>query len=104
MPIGQIDYATIQRTTDVETYKHQEETKPVMDQQNIQVQVEQRADDLRHQVLDPQNSRRMENDSDAKEEGHGKYTQQKGHVREKKILHDQGRVIRKQRASFDMKI
>ena len=39
MAIGPIDYAMIQRTNDVEMYKMQEETKPFVDQQNIQVQV-----------------------------------------------------------------
>ena len=39
MAIAPINYATIQRTADIETFKNQQDTKPMVDQQNIQVQV-----------------------------------------------------------------
>lgn len=38
MAIAPINYATIQRTADIETFKNQQDTKPMVDQQNIQVQ------------------------------------------------------------------
>jgi hypothetical protein len=105
MPIGQINFATIQRTTDVEQYRHQEEAKPLVDQQNIQGQVEQRVDHLQHQVLDPHNSDRAEDDADPREEGKGEYYARKG-TRKKKITqqHDEGRVIKKHATSIDIKI
>ena len=37
MAIAPINYATIQRTADIETFKNQQDTKPMVDQQNIQV-------------------------------------------------------------------
>jgi hypothetical protein len=105
MPIGQINFATIQRTTDIEQYRHQEEAKPLVDQQNIQGQVEQRVDHLQHKVLDPHDSDRAENDDDPRDEGKGGYSAQKG-TRKKKTMqqHDEGRVIKKRAGSIDIKI
>jgi hypothetical protein len=105
MPIGQINFATIQRTVDVEQYKQQEETKPFVDQQNIQGQVEQHVDALHHQVLDPHDSNRTDNEADAREEGKGQYTARQG-AKKKKVppQHDEGRVIRKGGAGIDIKI
>ena len=68
MPIGQINYAMIQRTTDVEAFKHQEEAKPMVDQQNIQTVVKKHEEALRHQVIKKDDSNRAENHADAKED------------------------------------
>ena len=40
----------IQRTDDVGQIKHQQDAKPMMDQQNIQMQVNKREDHLAHKV------------------------------------------------------
>ena len=103
MAIGPIDMAMIQRTNDVEMYKLQEDAKPVVDQQNIQMQVNQRADVLRHQVIQSQNSDKTKNDADAREEGHGQYRASSS--KRKKAAADKGRVIRKSDTfGFDIKI
>lgn len=95
--------AMIQRTNDVEMYKLQEEAKPLVDQQNIQVQVDQREDVLSHQVIQSQNSDKAKNDADAKEEGRGQY--HAGSAKRKKQVADKGRVIRKSDiGGFDIKI
>ena len=100
MAIGPIDMAMIQRTNDVEMYKLQEDAKPVVDQQNIQMQVDQREDVLSHQVIHSQNSDKAKNDADAREEGHGQYRSKR-----KKAAADKGRVIRKTNiGGFDIKI
>ena len=104
MSIRPIDYAMIQRTSDVESIRRQEESKPIAEQQNIQVQVENREDKLRHQVLDPQNSNQTKNDADARDEGKGKYSAPRGDRKKGKPQHDEGRVIRKQSGGFDIKI
>ena len=97
MAIGPIDMAMIQRTNDVEMYK------PVVDQQNIQMQVDQREDVLSHQVIHSQNSDKAKNDADAREEGHGQY--RSGSSKRKKAAADKGRVIRKANiGGFDIKI
>ncbi|MCI7104461.1 MAG: hypothetical protein MR943_00910 [Lachnobacterium sp.] len=103
MAIGPIDMAMIQRTNDVEMYKLQEDAKPVVDQQNIQMQVNQRADVLSHQVIQSQNSDKTKNDADAREEGHGQYRASSS--KRKKAAADKGRVIRKSDTfGFDIKI
>ena len=103
MAIGPIDMAMIQRTNYVEMYKLQEDAKPVVDQQNIQMQVNQRADVLSHQVIQSQNSDKTKNDADAREEGHGQYRASSS--KRKKAAADKGRVIRKSDTfGFDIKI
>ena len=103
MAIGPIDMAMIQRTNDVEMYKLQEDAKPVVDQQNIQMQVNQRADVLSHQVIQSQNSDKTKNDADAREEGLGQYRASSS--KRKKAAADKGRVIRKSDTfGFDIKI
>lgn len=104
MAIRPIDYAMIQRTSDVESIKRHEESKPMADQQNIQVQVENREDKLRHQVLDPQDSNQAKNDADARDEGKGKYLAPKGDKKKRKSQHDEGQVVRKHSGGFDIKI
>ena len=103
MAIGPIDMGMIQRTNDVEMYKLQEEAKPLVDQQNIQMQVDQREDELSHQVIQSQNSDKTKNDADAKDEGHGQYHASAS--KRKKQIPDKGRVIRKTGSGgFDIKI
>ena len=89
MAIGPIDYAMIQRTSDVEMYKMQEETKPFVDQQNIQAQVTAREKMQSRQVVNSQDSEQTKNDADARKE-------------EKEVT---GKVVQKQEhGRFDMKI
>ena len=104
MSIRPIDYAMVQRTADVESVKHREETKPMTEQQNMQVQVEHREDKLRHQVLDPKNSDQAKNDADARDEGKNKYSARDTDKRRGKAQKDGGRVVRKQNSGFDIKI
>ena len=63
----------IQRTDDVGTLKHQQDTQPALQQQNGQTQMVRREERLRHQVLDPEHSGKLENHADAKEEGKNSY-------------------------------
>ncbi|MCM1105683.1 MAG: hypothetical protein NC355_01940 [Blautia sp.] len=108
MAITPINNAMIQRTVDVNLVKHQEDVKPVVDQQNIQIKVEQREDILNHQVIEPGNSDKAKNDADAKDEGRGrlysgKASRKRG--KEKESSPQSDRVIKKQNFnSFDMKI
>ena len=82
MPIAPINYATIQRTADVETVKSQQDIKPAVDQQNIQVQVDHREDALHNQVINPDKNDKLDNHTDAREEGKNKYKKQ-GTVKKK---------------------
>ena len=102
MAIGPIDYAMIQRTSDVEMYKMQEETKPFVDQQNIQAQVTAREKMQSRQVVNSQDSEQTKNDADARKEGKGHYfSQQRKKKQDGKIT---GKVVRKQEyGGFDIK-
>lgn len=98
----------IQRTQDVSNLKQQEDNKPVIQQQNIEIQQEKQEDRLMHQV---QEADQKENDGyryDAKEKGNNQY--EGGQQKKKKKQQDRepengGRVILKgQGSSFDIKI
>jgi hypothetical protein len=95
----------IQRTDDIGTIKQQEDNKPLVDQQNIQTQVEQKEDAAQHQVISKDDSPQAENQADAREEGKGVYytptAKKKKHAEEKKPA---DRVIKKSSGGFDIKI
>ena len=92
----------IQRTDDVGQIKHQQDAKPMMDQQNIQMQVNKREDHLAHKVQETGNKGKMNNNTDAKEESRGKYF--KNNSKKKKNVSD-GKVVKKNSDGiFDIKI
>lgn len=92
----------IQRTDDIGYLKHNADTKPIMDQQNIQVQVDKREDELFHEVQDPNSSNQTKNNQDAKEEGNNQYFL-KGHKKKKK--EKDGVVVKKSATGgFDVKV
>ncbi len=94
----------IQRTDDIGYLKHNEDTKPVMDQQNIQVQVDKREDELFHAVQDSSASDRTKNDQDAKEGSKNSYFFN-GTKRKKKKAGSDGTVTKKNASGgFDIKI
>jgi hypothetical protein len=88
MAVGSINFATIQRLDDVNQFRQQQDSKPMVDQQNIQGTVEQRADKLRHQVMKNKNEGKPKNDSDAREEGKNKYYARK--IKKKKAPSEDG--------------
>jgi hypothetical protein len=95
----------IQRTEDISNLKHQEDSKPLVDQQNIQSQVERKEAAARHQVVKKENSSQAENHADAREEGRGVYytPSRKKKKEEEKKKPDQ--VVQKSmRGGFDIKI
>ncbi len=103
MAIAPINYATIQRTADIETIKTQQDAKPMVDQQNIQVQVDHREDVLHNQVIHAEEEQQLDNHTDAREEGKGKY-KKTGTVR-RKDKKEAGRNSQKViGGSFDIKI
>lgn len=104
MSIRPVDFnGMIQRTTDVGAMKSQEDAKPLVDQQNIQMQVQRQEDAIAHQVQNPSESAKAGTDADAKEEGKGMYMHFGGKKKDKKK--SDGRVILKNNAGgFDIKI
>lgn len=107
MAINPINYAMVQRANDVGIVKHNEDSRPAINQQNIQVQVEKREDVLRHQVIHKAQSDQAKNDADAREEGKNKYSRRTAKKNDKKdpASGDGDRVVRKQGAGgFDISI
>ena len=107
MSIRPIDLnGMIQRTDYVGSVKHQEDSKPLVDQQNIQAQVAKQEDAVRHQVTQYEDSSGAKNQADARDEGKGKYFAREGADKKKsKKESGQDRVVRKQPGgSFDIKI
>ena len=88
---------------DIETFKNQQDTKPMVDQQNIQVQVDHREDVLHHQVIHPEENEQLDNHTDAREEGKNKYKKQ-GSVRKKTNKETKRTGGNPVGGSFDMKI
>lgn len=107
MSIRPVDFnGMIQRTDDISTIKHQQDSKPLVDQQNIQAQVEKKEDAIKHQVSAKDDSSGAENQADARDEGRGLYYtsgERKKHKQEEQK--EPGRVIKKKiGGSFDIKI
>ena len=95
----------IQRTQDVGNLKQQEDNRPIVEQQNIQIEQQKHEDQLTHRVQDPEEK---ENDRyDAKEKGNNEYEGESGRhkKRREEEPENEGKVILKGQGShFDIKI
>lgn len=104
MAIRPVDMGIIQRTDDVGIIKHQQDSKPMIQQQNVQTQMERRDEMLTHQVTNSEQGSKLENHTDAKEEGKNAYFFHKK-KKEKKNEKTGDRVIKKDSGfGFDVKI
>ena len=105
MTIRPIDLnGMIQRDDDVSILKKQEDSKAMHDQQNIQMQVNKREDELAHRVVHADQSQNARNNADAKNEGRNKYQKNKTNKKEKDV--EKNRVVEKHhgRERIDIKI
>ena len=94
MTIRPVDFATIQRTDDVGMMKHQQDAKPVVEQQNIQVEIKKQEYHDASQVKHKDNASKEEERFDAREEG-----------KNKKDAAKDGKVVQKSaHGGFDIKI
>lgn len=100
----------IQRTQDIGNLKQQEDSKPLVQQHNIEIQQEKQAERLTHQVIETEKKENEGYRYDAREKGSNQY--EGGNPRKKKNQKNteneqnkDGRVILKsQGSSFDIKI
>ena len=91
----------IQRMDDVGVIKKHEDSKPLLDQQNIQVQVNKREDNLSHTIVNADGTSNLKNDSDARNGSRGSYSGNFSKKKKKK----QDKVIKKEETGrFDIKI
>lgn len=96
----------IQRTQDVGNMKQQEDSRPVVQQHNIEIKQQKSEDQLAHQVTETAKGEKEEYRYDAKEKGNGSYEGKKQKKKEhKKEQKQDGAVLAKnQSRSFDIKI
>lgn len=104
MAIGTIELATIARSQDYSTIKHNDDTKSMVNQNTISVQNYKEIEHHIKQVRDGDNADGQHKKFDAKEKGSGEYSSDGGKKREKKQEED-GRVLVKGHTSrIDIKI
>lgn len=104
MAISPIDYAMVQRSTDVSMLKHHEDARPAVEQQNIQVHLERQDDAKMHQVRESEAGERTKNDADAKEEGRGQYKKRKKNNTRKEEQRANCVIKKQTTGRFDIKI
>ncbi|MCI8992309.1 MAG: hypothetical protein HFG80_06225 [Eubacterium sp.] len=104
MSIRPVDFnGMIQNTHDVSKNQQQENDKPVVSQQNIEVQIEKNAQTQLQRVRQTDESEKEETRYDAKEKGKNSYSGKKQN-RKKQQQKDDKVTAKNQRYSFDVKI
>lgn len=96
--------AVIQRTDDVGVLKNQQDSRPVVEQQNVQMQMTKKVDAQRRQVITPEDSNKTDTHADAKEEGKNSYFFRKKLNGKKQEESPKDQVVRKKTGGFDIKI
>lgn len=96
----------VQRSQDIGQIKHNQDQKPLLDQNNIQLQMHRETERNLKQITKFENADKKENRYDAKEKGNGAYFGQKRQKRDKKEEEDGDSVTIKSinHGSFDVKI
>lgn len=95
---------TIQRMDDMSIIKQQQDVRPAIEQQNAQNQVEKHVQDMRHQVVNPEDANKADTHVDAREKGKNQYFSRKKSGK-KKAESEENRVIKKGfSGGFDMKV
>ena len=106
MSVGPVTiHGVIQRANDVGAVKHQEDSKPMVDQQNIQAHMKN--EQMKHlkQVRHADDSENHKKKYDAKEKGNKEYQGQGQQKKKKRSNEKDGSVVLKAGNShFDMKI
>ena len=95
----------IQRTDDIGLLKQQQDSRPMVEQHQLQSVIVKREDNLRHQVLTPNESAKSDTHADAREEGKNAYVSKRKIKKKKSEDAPVNRVIKKNAGgSFDMKV
>lgn len=104
MGIRPVDFGgIIQRADDIAHVKKHEDIKPFIDQQNIQMQVNKRDNEMKHRVIKSDSSNEANNNQNAKDEGKGQYYST--NHRHKKKNNQKDKIVNKRNnTSFDIKI
>ena len=103
MAIGPIEMSTIARSQDFTTIKRNEDQKSFIDQSNLQQQFNKEIKDRPHQISQQENADFMNRKFDAKEKGDNQYSGE-NEKRRKQREEEDGKVIIKGQAGFDIKV
>lgn len=103
MSVSPVDIHIMQRSQDVALQKHNENNKPIVDQNNFQMHFDKETQVKSQGVFRKDNPEKKDSGKyDAKEKGNGMYYSE-GHSKRKEKKED-GKVVLKTQHSFDMKI
>ena len=96
----------VQRADDISAIKNQQDTRPVVEQQNLQAQMEKKVEAQRRQVVTAEDSQKADTHADAREKGKNSYFFRKKEKskRQEDAPTLENRVIKKSVGGFDMKI
>lgn len=96
----------IQNTQDISTIKHQGDTRPAVEQQNIQTEVKHKEQAITKEVHSKDNANPQQKKYDAKEKGSNEYVRQRDKKKKKREDLPDGSVKMKMTmpGRFDMKI
>lgn len=95
----------IQRGNDVSIIKQNEDTRPALEQHNIQAQQVKQEHELTHKVIRPNQKENERKRYDAKEEGNGAYQKRKQKKKQSDTKNAGDKVVVKgQSSGFDIKI
>ena len=94
----------VQRADDVGVIKNQQDSRPVVEQQNAQAQMTKKVEAQRQQVQKKDNSDKADTHADAREKGKNSYFFRKKNNDTKKEEIKDDHVIKKSMGGFDIKI
>lgn len=108
MSIRPVDFnGMIQRTQDVGNLKQNEDSKPIVQQQNIEIKQEKQEDSRAHKVQDTEEKENFSFRYDAKEKGSNQYSRdEKKKKKIQKGMEEEDGIVRpkERKCRFDMKI
>lgn len=106
MAISPIEFnATISRTQDFTTIKHNEDQKGMINQSNFQTQMDKETKQHLKQVRNANNADKKQDNTDAKEKGNGQYFGDGGRNRKRNMPPSVGdKVTGKKSGGFDISI
>ena len=95
----------IQRADDIGSVKLQQDSKPMVEQQNAQVQDVKKTEEMRHQVNNSDDANKPDTHADAREKGKNSYFFRKKANVKKEGEKSEDRVVKKNMSGgFDMKV
>ena len=96
----------LQRSEDIGMLKHQQEHKPVVEQQNLQTQLVKKTEELRHTVVNPDDTGKTDTHADAREKGKNEYFYRKKSGKKNNEEQTTDRVVKKNSSNgcFDVKV